>query len=219
MGKLAQLPMPFWNWYTYKGHTGLDWAQDPDTPIGAIADGVITYAGWLNDVAGGVRTLTIPSLGGLKFLMCHLDDPFKGPAVGSQVRTGDVVAYVGNTGLSTGPHLHGSMYLNGVEQWEQDWFDLTNWLGKNGTPASEGGDQTPHVPLDPSKEKDMILIAQRKKADLPKGRYNPDTGRIREITKHENALLRAGQAAGAGNNIVYGTVSDASYSALLAGKK
>ena len=65
----------------------------------------------------------------------------------------------------------------------------------------------------------MILIAQRKNANLAKGRYNPSNGRIREITKSENELLRGAQAAGAGANVVYSTVSDAAYAKLLSGAK
>jgi murein DD-endopeptidase MepM/ murein hydrolase activator NlpD len=219
MGVRANLPMPFWNWYTYPNHTGLDWAQPLDTPICAIADGYISFADQWGPRAGGTRTLTIPSLGGLQFMMCHLDDTTKGPPVGSRVRRGDVVAYSGNSGRSTGPHLHGEMWLHGVSQNEFDWFDLDNWIGKNGTPASVGGDPIPHEPLVLTKEKDMILIAQRKNAALAKGRYNPDTGRIREITSSENALLRGAQAAGAGSNVVYSTVSDAAYGKLLRGAK
>ncbi len=219
MGKLASLPMPYWTWYTYKKHTGLDWAQGRGTPIRAIADGYISYADQWGPRAAGTRTLTMPSLGGLKFMMCHLDDPREGPPVGTRVRCGDIVAFVGNSGLSTGPHLHGELWLNGVRQSGFDWFDLENWIGKNGTRASRGGDLRPHKPIVIERETDMILIAQRKDAGLAKGRYNPDTGRIREITKSENELLRGAQAAGAGANVVYSTVSNEAYAKLVTGKK
>ncbi|MGN8551132.1 UNVERIFIED_CONTAM: hypothetical protein OHV15_00920 [Microbacterium sp. SLM126] len=65
----------------------------------------------------------------------------------------------------------------------------------------------------------MILIAQRKDAGLAKGRYNPDTGRIREISKSENELLRGAQAAGAGANVVYSAVSNDAYAKQVTGKK
>jgi murein DD-endopeptidase MepM/ murein hydrolase activator NlpD len=212
--------MPFWNWRTYPNHTGLDWAQPLGTPIPAIADGIITFSDQWGPRAAGTKTLTMPQYGGLKWMMCHLDEPIRGLPVGTRVKTGDIICYVGNSGNSTGPHLHGELWLNGVSLYEQDYFDLTNWIGKNGTPAGDGGDSsyTPPITAETLLEEDMILIAQRKNANLAKGRYNPTNGRIREITKHENALLRAGEKASQGN-IVYATVSDASYKALLTGAK
>lgn len=216
MGRLANLPMPFWNVYTYPGHGGLDWEQKIGTPVPAIADGYISYAAAWGPRAGFARTLTIPSLGGLQFIMCHLDDPNRGPRIGSRVRLGEIVAYTGNSGRSTGPHLHGEMWLNGVAQREEDWFDLSNWVGKNGKPA--GGGSTP-ITEATLLEDEMILIAQRADSNKPKGRYNPANGRIREITRSENNLLRNAIAAGAGNNVVYSTVSDKDYAALLTGQR
>lgn len=223
------LPMPFWNWTTYDGHGGLDWGQRGGTPIRAIAAGRVTYLDWWGrDIfwngrwtrGGGItRTITAQTPRGLiQIIHCHLES-FEGPRLGDSVRLGDFIGPVGNTGWSTGNHLHVEIWKDGVPQREWDWLDPENWMGKNGSIASLGGDTVPHQPLDLSMEKDMILIAQRKEAGLAKGRYNPETGRIREITKSENELLRGAQAAGAGANVVYSTVSNEAYGKLLTGAK
>lgn len=228
MAERFLLPMPFWNWSTYDGHSGLDWGQPSGTPVRAIAGGRITYLDWWGrDIfwngrwtrGGGItRTITAETpRGTIQIIHCHFDS-FEGAQIGDRVDPGDVIGTVGNTGWSTGPHLHVEIWLNGKAQREFDWMDPDNWIGKNGTKAKLAGDSRPHNKLVLEKENDMILIAQRKNADLAKGRYDPDTGRIREITKSENELLRGAQAAGAGANVVYSTVSDEAYAKLLTGK-
>lgn len=223
------LPMPFWNWSTYDGHSGLDWGQRAGTPVRAVAAGRVTYLDWWGrDIfwngqwtrGGGItRTITADTpRGTIQIIHCHFAS-FEGAQLGDRVNVGDYLGPVGNTGKSTGPHLHVELWKDGVPQVEQNWFDLNNWIGKNGTPAAGGDDPTPHEPLVLTKETDMILIAQRKNSQLAKGRYDPATGRIREISKFENELLRGAQAAGAGNNVVFSTVSDEAYGKLVAGAK
>lgn len=62
------------------------------------------------------------------------------------------------------------------------------------------------------------IIAQRSNSQLAKGLYNPATGRIREITRHENTLLREAQESHP-EQVIYSTVPDATYNALLKGLK
>jgi len=90
-------------------HKGLDIANHDGTPIIAPADGVVTYAKkrWLMG-----NMLTIDHGYGMVTRYGHLDK-FKAKT-GSRVKRGDVIAFMGNTGRSTGPHVHYEVHLNGV---------------------------------------------------------------------------------------------------------
>jgi murein DD-endopeptidase MepM/ murein hydrolase activator NlpD len=89
-------------------HTGIDFGAPTGTPVFAAGDGVVEKAAW----AGGYgRWLQIKHAGGIETGYGHLS----GWAVkaGQRVHQGQVVAYVGSTGLSTGPHLHFETIVNG----------------------------------------------------------------------------------------------------------
>jgi murein DD-endopeptidase MepM/ murein hydrolase activator NlpD len=89
-------------------HAGIDFGAPQGTPVYAAGDGVVEKAGW----AGGYgRWLQIKHAGGYETGYGHL----AGWAVsaGQHVHQGQVVAYVGSTGLSTGPHLHYEIMVNG----------------------------------------------------------------------------------------------------------
>lgn len=131
-----KLAMPFGNPTTYAGHSGIDFAQPAGTPIRAVADGEITYSAWLNSRAGYTRTLTTPS--GTKLLHCHLVN-LNGPRIGSRVRAGDVIAYVGSTGYSTGPHLHHELYVNGALQAGDNYWKYIDRNRVIGSGSAAGG--------------------------------------------------------------------------------
>lgn len=83
-------------------HHGIDVAMPVGTPLKAGADGVVAHKG--NGGSGGV-TLLLRHANNMHTVYYHLQKPSTLP-VGAQVKAGDVVAYSGNTGASTGPHLH-----------------------------------------------------------------------------------------------------------------
>jgi murein DD-endopeptidase MepM/ murein hydrolase activator NlpD len=90
-------------------HKGMDFRAGYGTPILAATDGRITRAGW----AGGYgKQVRISHPGGLITSYSHMSRI--SASVGSNVRQGQVIGYVGSTGLSTGPHLHYELYRNGV---------------------------------------------------------------------------------------------------------
>ena len=90
-------------------HRGLDFRAAHGTPILAAADGRVTGAGW----AGGYgRQVRIAHAGGLATSYSHMSRVAVAP--GTVVRRGQLIGYVGSTGLSTGPHLHYEMYRNGA---------------------------------------------------------------------------------------------------------
>ncbi|MEP0390571.1 MAG: peptidoglycan DD-metalloendopeptidase family protein [Erythrobacter sp.] len=89
-------------------HAGMDYRARHGTPIVAVTDGQVTSAGR----AGGCGiTVRLRHGGGLDTRYCHMSR--MAVRRGQQVRRGQVIGYVGSTGLSTGPHLHYEMYRNG----------------------------------------------------------------------------------------------------------
>ena len=90
-------------------HKGMDFRAGYGTPILAASDGRVTGAGWHGGYGKQVR---ISHGGGLSTSYSHMSRFTVSP--GTQVRRGQVIGYVGSTGLSTGPHLHYEMYRNGA---------------------------------------------------------------------------------------------------------
>ncbi|WP_129792017.1 M23 family metallopeptidase [Sphingosinicella sp. CPCC 101087] len=89
-------------------HRGIDFRASHGTPILAAADGRVTRAGW----AGGYgRQVRLDHPGGIATSYSHMSRI--AVSSGTRVRRGQVIGYVGSTGLSTGPHLHYEMYRNG----------------------------------------------------------------------------------------------------------
>jgi len=90
-------------------HTGLDIAAAPGSPVYAPADGVVTFAGY--DEGYG-KMITVDHGYGLTTRYGHNAQIYV--QVGQKVQRWDVIASVGNTGRSTGPHLHYEVRVNGV---------------------------------------------------------------------------------------------------------
>ena len=91
-------------------HTGVDWAAPRGTPIIASGNGVVEKAGW----AGGYgRQTIIRHANGYKSSYNHQSAIAQGVTEGARVRQGQVIGYVGSTGLSTGNHLHYELIVNG----------------------------------------------------------------------------------------------------------
>lgn len=83
-------------------HLGVDYAAPKGTPVKAVGDGLISRRGW----AGGYgNQVVIQHNAGLESLYGHLAGFARGISQGSRVRQGQVIGYVGSTGLSSGPHL------------------------------------------------------------------------------------------------------------------
>ena len=89
-------------------HQGIDIAADMGAPIVATADGVVTAAGW----NGGYGNMVdVDHGGGIVTRYGHASAV--AVTVGQQVRRGEVIAYVGSTGRSTGPHVHYEVRVDG----------------------------------------------------------------------------------------------------------
>lgn len=91
-------------------HFGVDYAAPEGTPVRATADGVVRFVGWKG---GGGKTVEIRHAGGFTTAYLHLSRFASGLAVGRRVSQGEVIGYVGSTGLATGPHLDYRVTQNG----------------------------------------------------------------------------------------------------------
>jgi murein DD-endopeptidase MepM/ murein hydrolase activator NlpD len=91
-------------------HTGVDWAAPMGTPIFAAGHGTIISAGW---DSGYGRRIEIQHANGYVTTYNHLSGFARGVKEGAKVRQGQVVGYLGRTGLATGPHLHYEILVNG----------------------------------------------------------------------------------------------------------
>ena len=86
-----------------KAHNGVDYAAKRNTPVKASGDGVISFLG---RQSGYGRTIEIKHGGNIKTLYAHLEKFNTKLKVGSKVKQGEIIAFVGDSGQATGPHLH-----------------------------------------------------------------------------------------------------------------
>ena len=91
-------------------HTGVDWAAPIGTPIFAAGSGTIIKAGW---DSGYGRRVEIEHANGYITTYNHMSGFARGATEGAHVRQGQVIGYLGQTGLATGPHLHYEIMVNG----------------------------------------------------------------------------------------------------------
>ena len=97
---------------TIRAHRGVDYAAPRGTPIKAAGDGKVIFRG----VKGGYgNTIILQHGGNITTLYAHMSR-FAGLRVGSRVRQGQTIGYVGSTGLATANHLHYEYRLNGVHR-------------------------------------------------------------------------------------------------------
>jgi len=93
-----------------KLHTGTDFAAPKGTPIMASGDGIVTRAKWCG---GGGNCVKIKHNSTYQTVYAHMSKFGRGIKKGVRVKQGQIIGYVGSTGLSTGPHLHYEVIENG----------------------------------------------------------------------------------------------------------
>jgi len=96
-------------WSRY--HTGLDFRAGYGTPIKAVADGVVVYAGNSGDWAG--NHVAVRHAGGVTSMSSHMSS--MAVSAGQSVKAGQIIGYVGQTGRAFGPHLHFELYPAGIK--------------------------------------------------------------------------------------------------------
>ncbi len=98
-------------------HTGLDIAASKGTPIKAAAGGTVIYSGWKGSLG---KLVVIDHGNGVETYYAHCNSLVA--SKGETVSQGQVIAYVGSTGNSTGPHLHLEIRVNGVAKNPQNYL-------------------------------------------------------------------------------------------------
>jgi murein DD-endopeptidase MepM/ murein hydrolase activator NlpD len=93
-----------------KMHTGVDWAAPMGTPVYAAGNGVVEKEGW---ESGYGKFVMIRHTNGYETAYGHLSAYARGTQEGAHVRQGQVIGFIGSTGLSTGSHLHFEIRING----------------------------------------------------------------------------------------------------------
>jgi murein DD-endopeptidase MepM/ murein hydrolase activator NlpD len=93
-------------------HTGVDWSAPRGTPIIASGSGTVVSAGWAQ---GYGKQVVIRHANGYVTSYSHQSAIAKGVVPGAEIRQGQVIGYVGSTGLSTGNHLHYEVIVNGTK--------------------------------------------------------------------------------------------------------
>jgi murein DD-endopeptidase MepM/ murein hydrolase activator NlpD len=93
-----------------KMHTGVDWAAPTGTPIYAAGNGVVEKAGW---ESGYGKFVLLRHNNGYETAYGHMSAFARGMDEGTRVRQGQVIGFVGSTGLSTGSHVHYEIRVNG----------------------------------------------------------------------------------------------------------
>jgi murein DD-endopeptidase MepM/ murein hydrolase activator NlpD len=98
---------------TWRAHKGIDYGAPTGTRVRATADGYVTFAG---RKGGYGNMVTVRHPNGYSTLYAHLSGFAEGVRQGKRVIQGEVVGFVGSTGLATGSHLHYEFHVNGVHQ-------------------------------------------------------------------------------------------------------
>jgi murein DD-endopeptidase MepM/ murein hydrolase activator NlpD len=94
-----------------RGHMGTDYAAPTGTPIHAAGDGRVSFEGTRGGYGNAIVLLHTNSV---STLYGHMSRFARGIHLGSRVNQGEIIGYVGMTGLATGPHLHYEYLMNGV---------------------------------------------------------------------------------------------------------
>lgn len=96
--------------HQYRAHYGIDYAAPTGTPVRAIGNGIVVSAGW---GGGAGNMIKLQHNKEIATIYCHLSRFAKGIKKGVPVSQGQVIGYVGSTGLATGPHLDFRFFKNG----------------------------------------------------------------------------------------------------------
>jgi murein DD-endopeptidase MepM/ murein hydrolase activator NlpD len=96
-----------------RGHMGTDYAAPMGTPVHAASDGRVSFAG---QRGGYGNAVVLAHSNSVSTLYGHMSRFVRQIRVGTHVQQGDVIGYVGMTGLATGPHLHYEYLVNGVHK-------------------------------------------------------------------------------------------------------
>jgi murein DD-endopeptidase MepM/ murein hydrolase activator NlpD len=115
----------------WRAHKGVDYAAPSGTPVMAAGDGKIKFSGWQG---GYGRVVIVEHERNYTTVYGHLSRFAKHNEVGGLVQQGQIIGYVGQSGLATGPHLHYEIRINGKQA---DPVKITALPASNGIPKSD----------------------------------------------------------------------------------
>jgi len=104
--------------HEYGFHDGIDMPAPTGTPVYAVQDGHVDW----NRAKGSYGLCIVLNHGSCRTLYGHLSEIIV--MAGAEVKSGEVIGYVGSTGLSTGPHLHFSVFVNGQPTNPEEWLAI-----------------------------------------------------------------------------------------------
>ena len=96
-----------------RAHKGVDYAAPIGTPVRATGDGIVAFAG---RNGGFGKTIKLKHAGTYSTVYAHLHRTAKNIHRGKKVKQGQIIGYVGQSGLATGPHLHYEFQVHGVHR-------------------------------------------------------------------------------------------------------
>jgi len=146
----------------YRPHHGVDYGAPVGTPVRVTASGTVQSAGWSG---GGGKTVKVRHSNGYLTAYLHLSRFASGIRSGTRVRQGDVIGYVGSTGLASGPHLDYRIQLNG------NWIDPLRLK------------MHPAEPIDSAHRPEFFATRDAMRRSLENGeRYAPPSVRVASAT-------------------------------------
>lgn len=124
------------------GHEGYDWVMPEGTPLYAVADGTITFAGLhtpfycplLDQTVSDIRAVLEVVVAGRSYFIHYVHLSSTSVSIGQTIRRGEVIGYSGNTGCSTGAHLHFAVYTLGFDGATFSPVDPYGWNGTETDP-------------------------------------------------------------------------------------
>ena len=142
----------------YRAHLGTDFSAPVGRTIYAAADGKIEFLG----IKGGYgKTTIINHNNGYKTLYAHQSDFAKGVKQGINIKKGELIGYVGNTGLSSGPHLHLGLYKNGTA------IDPLTVINKPSTDGLDGKERNAFLATAQTTQKKIENEIKKEKRNIP----------------------------------------------------
>ena len=142
----------------YRAHLGTDFSAPVGRTIYAAADGKIEFLG----IKGGYgKTTIINHNNGYKTLYAHQSDFAKGVKQGINIKKGELIGYVGNTGLCSGPHLHLGLYKNGTA------IDPLTVINKPSTDGLDGKERNAFLATAQTTQKKIENEIKKEKRNIP----------------------------------------------------